>query len=286
MEVDNFSGEEGQFFGEQQGNDPKGLSQQSNLDGTNANQEQWDGQQYKFVYKGKDVVPEGKDKLLKWAQIGYSTNDRSEHLNRLKSELDQRAQRVEQFERINEAFENNPHFKQQIMDLYNKSVNGQGVQQTNYNGYQQDGNGNDEIYSQLMGEINSLKQKQQMYENYSSDNLLKKEIEELKSAYKDVLDLDGIDDITGEPMINTVLRKSHENGGIPLETAAILAYREQIEEAKKASWLKEYTKSQMEKKKAGIVSAGSAIGHSNNKNNFDVSKLSYDDITRHLASRS
>lgn len=253
-------------------------------------QEVWDGQQWKFVYRGKDVIPDSRDKFMKWAQLGYSGDERARHLKEQEQKLMEQGKTYEIYERMNQAFETNPQFKSQLMKLYHETINGGANNQDPYgqNNQNDQNNGNYNIPPALQQKIDMLEQRLSSYESKTSDDMLKSEIEALKkSPIVSSIDLDGIDEVTGEPIINRVLKTSMEMGGVPLEVAFKHLYFDQIVNTTKANTLKEYQEQQLKLKNQGIVSGkGSQSPPNAQKKQLNLKELSYDDLTNHIINNS
>lgn len=195
----------------------------------------WDGKPFALKFRDKEIVPESRDKLINWAQLGYSYDKRASDLKAREEQIQRQSQEYQQYAQIAKAFESNPQFKQQILNMYYQALNGGAGGAALSQAQQGDAQGAQAaIPPQLLETVNGLQQRLSVYEQQQADQNLNREVETLKGKYKDV-------DFTtpsesGQTLIDEVFEMAHKMGGVPLEAAfRNLHYEKAIENAKAAA---------------------------------------------------
>lgn len=74
--------------------------QDASANGNNA--VQWDGSQWTLKYRDKPVVPQSRDELIKWAQLGYNNDQRMRNLDQKESKLSEMEQQLAQVKQLSE----------------------------------------------------------------------------------------------------------------------------------------------------------------------------------------
>lgn len=192
---------------------------------------EWDGSQFTLKFRGKEIIPESKEKLINLAQRGHLYDTKLSDLQARENTLTERLKAVEQYESLSKAFEENPAFKQQILNLYYQSQNG-GNAQESVEGSEQPA----ATDPKLLERVNNLTQWQEQYEQNRADEDLRKEISGLVEANPDV-DWKSTDE-EGNTLVQDVLKKAHERGGIPLDDAFRIVYWDNMKEQAAANALK------------------------------------------------
>lgn len=242
---------------------------------------EWNGTEYALNFRGKQIVPENKDKLINWAQLGYSYDKRAAGLKEREEALKAQEQQIQQYKQLSEAFEKNPMFQKQIMDLYHQSQLQQGQQQPGQQQGQQVPPEQMQYLQPILQQQQQLQQKLQQYEAYQADQQLQQEIDTLASKYAD--QEWGVPNEDGVTLEQEVLQHSHKLGGVPLETA----YRDLMFEHMKTQTSAETLKKQAEQKQAqtrqGVVGTSAAPPKAQPRS-LDYGNMSYDEIARSVIS--
>ena len=192
----------------------------------------WDGKQFALKFRDKEIVPENRDKLINWAQLGYSYDKRAGDLKQREEQIARQSQEYQQYAQIAKAFETNPSFKQQILNMYYQALNGGAGGGALSRAQQGDAPGAQAaIPPQLMETVNGLQQRLSVYEQQQADQALNREVETLKGKYGNV-DFSTPSE-SGQTLIDEVFDMAHKMGGVPLEVAfRNLHYEKAIENAK------------------------------------------------------
>jgi hypothetical protein len=253
--------------------------QQQQQSDVQATQPIWNGKEYALKYRGGEVVPESREKLINWAQLGYSYDQRAASLKAKEQEISQLQQRYAELERLSQNFETNPQFKQSVLDLYYKSMGNQVQGQVVQQGQGQAGD-NLSAFQPYLKKIDDLQSRFESYENHQADVRLNEEIESLKSKYKDI-DWN-TPDVNGRTLLDDVKKESHRMDGIPLEAAFRNLYWDQMQAKIKADTLKAQADEAIAKKKKGVVASaeGSTGGQVPVQNNNSRGRNPYDNIAR------
>lgn len=223
-------------------------------------EDKWDGSAFTLKYRDKPVVPQTKDELIKWAQLGYNNDLRMRNLDQRESKISEMEQQLAQIKQLSEAFDQRPDFKQAVMDIYQKLASGQQVaaeqkaDQLPEEMQQMISPYVDEI-RQLKEELNGIKGRFQEIDTVKADEEVKKEIDSLKQAHADE-DWDTPDSATDKTLLREVIEHAAENGFKSLEAAyRDLRWDTALANAK-AEALKGSEQSRIDAQKAGIVGKG------------------------------
>jgi hypothetical protein len=233
----------------------------------------WDGKQFALKFRGKEIIPESKDKLINLAQLGHTYSTKLNDLQSRESALAEQMKAVEELNSMRTAFEKNPAFKQQILNLYYQSQ-GQGNQEVTEG--QQEAN----VPPELVKTVNELSQWRQTYETQRADEDLRSEISDIVQKNPD-FDWKTADE-NGQTMIHDVLKKAQELGGVPLSVAFKEVAWEQMQEMAKANALKAYND-----QKAAVANKGKAVSPQKStsapkQNQPDARSMSYDEIAKNV----
>lgn len=249
----------------------------------------WNGQEYALKFRGRDIVPESKDKLLNWAQLGYSYDKRAADLKAREEQIAQQQQAHEQYERLAQAFEANPAFKQQILNLYYQSLNGQqqGQQQQQLSQDGQQGQQAQQTpdmaqFAPYLSKIEQIEQQVQAWQSKQADDSLNSEVNSLKEKYPDV-DWETPDE-NGVTLLQDVMQDAFKHGGLPLEYAFRNKHWDTAMENAKANALKAQQEQIIAQKKKGIVAGAPRPAQPVQKQPVNPRDLSYDAIARQALS--
>lgn len=243
----------------------------------------WNGSEYVLKYRDKDIVPQSKDELIKWAQLGYNNDQRMRTLDQRESKLTQLEQQYTQLKQLSEAFDQRPDFKQAVLDIFQKLQSGQqsaAEQQT-----EQLPEGMQSVIApyvdeirQLKEELNGIKGRFQEFDNSKADEAVKGEIDQLKNSHTGE-QWDVPDSATNKTLIQEVLEHAAKNNFATLEAAyRDLRWDVAIANAK-AQALKSADENQVKEQKAGIVGKGGQ-GVSTAPKRVNVRSQSWNDLTQ------
>lgn len=233
----------------------------------------WDGKPFALKFRGREIIPESKEKLINLAQLGHTYSTKLNDLQTRENTLSERLKAVEQYEQLSKAFESNPAFKQQILNMYYQSQNGGQAADQEVNGSQQPN-----VDPKLLEQVNSLSQWREQYEQSRADEDLKSEISQLVSSNP------GFDwkttDEEGKTLVHDVLQKAHELGGVPLEVAFRAVAWDQMREQAAAEALKNNAAAKEANAAKGKAVSPQPSQPAPAKPAKDSRSMSYDEIAR------
>src|SRR5512135_1660434 len=105
------------------GQSVEGAAGQSPQNGQSDTQS-WDGKSWALKFRDREVIPESRNHLMTWAQKGYAYNTLKADLDKREEQLRGLESELGEYRKLNEAFQNNPNFKQRILQLYQETVSG------------------------------------------------------------------------------------------------------------------------------------------------------------------
>lgn len=263
---------------EQGGQQADSAGQQPAAGGQQQQQPTWDGNAFALNFRGRTVVPESREKLLNWAQLGYSSNQRSQQLQNQEREIQTRLAAVKEYEQLAEAFKKNPAFKQQVLNWYYQSM---GAPQGQPQNRQDQGQGqfDPSVLNPFAEQLSSLQGRLESFERNQADSSLQKEINELTGKYKNV-DWNTPDE-SGRTFLHEVLQNAHQMGGIPLEVAFRHIYWDQAMQNAQAQALSNQNTQRQANAKKGqpIAGAGKPAG-AKAQEPMKVGSMSWNEIAR------
>jgi hypothetical protein len=220
----------------------------------------WDGSAWTLKYRDKPVVPQSRDELIKWAQLGYNNDQRMKTLDSRESKITDMERQLAQIKQISEAFEQRPDFKQAVFEIYQKLASGQQVaaeQQADQlpDGVQQAIAPYVNEIRALKEELGSIKGRFQEIDTKEADADVAKEVETLRGTYGGE-EWDIPDSTTGKTLIQEVLEHAAANDFKSLAAAyKDLRWDAAIANAK-AEALKQGEAAKINEQRAGIVGKG------------------------------
>lgn len=78
-------------------------------------------------FRGRTILPETREQLINWAQLGYHNDKRMASLKERETKLSELEKGLEQYKAMQEMFEEVPDFKSGVLDLYNRLKSGAGA---------------------------------------------------------------------------------------------------------------------------------------------------------------
>ena len=226
----------------------------------------WDGSQFKMKFRDKEIVPPTREQLVNWAQQGYGYSQRAAELNTREAALKKLEESTGQYQKLAEAFDANPQFKQQIMKLYQDTISGAAAAQAA--GDQSGVQANNDILKQIQPLIQQavapFQQKAQQFDefqkqmaNRAADESLTKEMEALKEKYKEH-DWN-TEDEGGHTLMWRILNLANDKGLTDPEDGYRLYMFNNVAERSRADALRGEAKRIEEQKRLGVVSNGHVI---------------------------
>ena len=192
------------------------------------------------------MLPKSRENILQWANQGYGYSQKAAELNKQRQEIEQQKAQYAQYAQLNEAFEKNPAFRQQILDIYQKA------QQPNATQNQQNQAAQlpPEILQKL-SEVDTIKTEFQALKEEKEDKLLDQEIQSLQGKYKDE---DWNTDGGNGTLTIQVLKKAHETGLTNLEDVYKMIRFDHVRTNTEAATRKQLAEQQSYNARQGIVS--------------------------------
>ena len=245
---------------------------------------QWNGEEWKFSWNGKDIVPDSRDKVLTWASQGYNYSQRMGELNKTHAqrmaEAEARAQKAAELEKkyspfatVNEYAEKNPAWWAHVQQAFEQR--------------QAQDKGIDPNLAQVLNPLqqklseleSSLQQRQQLEEQQKQaaqmqqeDQALDAEIGEIRKQYPNI-DLSAFDQQTGLTLEQRICKHGVENG-IQSFRAAFRDYlHDQLVNQHSAETKKQQVKAVQAQTKAGITKSPAPVTELKTPN----TKLSWND---------
>ena len=241
----------------------------------------WDGKAWQLKFRDQTIVPKDRNHLINLAQQGYSYSQRMHEVKQKEDQLNAQQAQYDQYKKLEEAFEKNPNFREQIMQWYQSSLTpGVGQQQAATAGAQQSS-----IPPELLREIQELKgwkeeftQFQQQQLEQKADQEIASEMEALKGKYaRDDWDTPSSN---GDTLLKEVIKHAYELRGVKLETA----YRDLMWDAHtkdaEVTGMKKATESQKAARAAGVVAGGKSKAGGAPPAEVNPASMDYRDIER------
>jgi hypothetical protein len=220
----------------------------------------WNPEHFPLKFRDQIIKPKSREELIGLAQQGYSYSQRMHQLNEKEQQLNAQAQQYAQYQKLEQAFEQNPGFRKQILDWYNNSLSPAQQQE------QKEGNaGASQLPPEIVNQIRELTefkstfeqhQQQQMQEQVDTE--VRKEMDDLKQKYpREDWEIQNSNGLT---LMQEIVKHSIDNGGIKLESAFRDKMFDQHTQNVQAETLKKQAEEAAAAKKAGVVSAGKGKG--------------------------
>lgn len=220
----------------------------------------WVGDDYPLKFRGRTVIPPTREDLISWAQLGYNAKDRMQTLEQREGSLKERETKLDQVQKLAEAFEQVPQFKKQVFEIYQK------IQSGDHAGAEaqiEEVEGQAPAQTQpLLDKISSLNDKIAKLEGrFSSedqrryDDNIKQEIDTLKTSHADH-EWDLPDEKTGKTLLREFVEFAAENSFNNLENAYKVFFHDEILARAKANALKEAQNLKKQEAQNGVVGKG------------------------------
>lgn len=234
-------------------------------------EEVWDGSKFALKFRGREIIPESREKLINLAQLGHTYSTKLNDIQSRESALIEKAKELEQYEKVAKAFDQRPEFKQKIFEYYNSLTNGDNAEEQQQSPQVQ-------ADPKLVEQVQSLAQWKEQYEQGRADEDLRKEISELIGANSN-FDWKTADE-EGNTLVHDVLKKAHELGGVPLEVAFKAVAWDQMKEQAKAEALKSNAEAKLATARKGKPVSAQPSQAAKSTQPKDVRSMNYDEIAR------
>ena len=220
---------------------------------TEASTTAWNGEQFAFDQNGQRIVPKSIDELKQWAIRGRNYSQRAAELNKRQQEIETTSKQLVEYKKLADAFDQNPAFKKQIMDLYVKSLQGETTKQEDEKLQQLPPEIKEKlsVIDNLRSETESIKSQFEEIKKKEEDQLLDQEIKALRDKFKDEK---WDEDADGEGTLMVKVMKEAMETGLPLEKCYKILSYDKIRVNTEAQTRSELAKKAVEDKKKGIVS--------------------------------
>lgn len=244
----------------------------------------WKANDWQLKYRDQTIVPKDKNHLISLAQQGYSYSQRMHELGEREKQLNSQSEQYKQYQALEEAFQKNPAFREQIMNWYQNSLT-PGIKPPE----KQQGENQPQLPPELLKEIQELKGWKQEFQTYQQQQLQQQaesevasEIDKLKEKYsRQDWDQMGSNGLT---LTQEVVKHALDNNGIKLESAFRDMMYDQQSKNSEAEGLKKAAELQAANKKAGVVSGGKGRNGGGHKADEPTSAMDYNQIEKMIKS--
>lgn len=212
-------------------------------------QDEFDPAQWGYKYKGQTMYPKDRQHALTLMQQAHDANVRNAEYKERMAEIEEQRKQFAQYQKLDDAFKQNPEFAQKIWSMYNNQ--GQPTQDDS-----DEPQHVKDLRNQVYEQQQMLAQLQSNYETWNdkeADKAIQDEIESLKSKYADH-DWDS-DDGNGS-LVKRVIEHAIKLNNVPLETAYRDYMWDNVQVNAKSEALKKAKADRLAQKKAGVVLDG------------------------------
>ena len=229
--------------------------------------------QIKLKYRGQEVSPKDYNHAVQLMQQGYSYSQAMGQVNQMKQQLESQKGKFTQYEKLEQAFQQNPAFAAKIWSMYQEAM-GKGGQAPQPG--VQPNTPQDPQYYQLMQMVQSMQGRLSQWDEARADSEVEREIQDLRSKFS-TAQWDATTE-TGHTLLYDVLAHAHQNRFPNLLAAARdYLWESQVANAKMAG-AQQTAQQRQRNAKAGVISNGAAAPAQNAKK-VNLGETSYDDLT-------
>jgi hypothetical protein len=228
---------------------------------------------FKLKYRGSQVTPKDYNHAVQLMQQGWSYSQAMEQVKREKADLEARGQAYSQYEKLDQAFKQNPAFAQKIWQMYQEAQGGAQAQPAQ----QPQQQSADPRVQQLYQTVSQMQQKLQTWDNYQADQEVQREMGDLKSKMPDIQ----WDQTTesGHSLMYDVLSHAHQHRFPSLMAAARDYLWDSHAANARMSGAQQVADAKRKASKQGVVSAGGNGPAQSSGKTVNVKDVSYDDLT-------
>jgi hypothetical protein len=231
----------------------------------------WKPDLFSLKYRGAAVSPKDYKHATALMQKGWSYEQSMEQVKREKAEIDANRSRYEQYERLEKAFNENPAFKQRILQLQQETANGQ-VQQQGQQAI-------DPRFQQVTQKLEEFDKFVGSLKEQQADQAVSSEIESLRSKFGETK----FDEVTesGHTLMWDILNHAHTNKFPSLLSAYRDYMFDNVAANAKMQGAQQVAQQRQSNARKGVVSVGTpkpaaAIPPQ------DMRNMSYDQITEFI----
>jgi len=231
--------------------------------------------QIKLKYRGQEVSPRDYNHAVQLMQQGYSYSQAMAQVNQMRQQLESQKGKFSQYEKLEQAFQQNPAFAARIWSMYQEAMGGRGQQP----GQQQvqPNTPQDPQYYQLMQMVQQMQGRLSQWDEAKADESVEREIQDLRSKFTTV-QWDATTE-TGHTLLYDVLNHAHQHRFPNLLAAARdYLWESQVANAKMAG-AQQTAQQRQRNAKAGIVGSGAAAPAGASKGGVNLRESSYEDLT-------
>jgi hypothetical protein len=243
----------------------------------------WNPKEWQLKFRDQTIVPKDRNHLVSLAQQGYSYSQRMNELKQREAQLNSQSQQYEQYKQLEQAFEKNPQFREQIMQWYQNSLTPGVAPQSQANATPQQSS----IPPELLKEIQELKGWKEEFTQYQQQQLEAKADQEIQSEIQSLQQKYQRDDWEtpssngGDTLMKEIIKHAYEMGGVKLEVAYRDLMWDQHTKDAEIGGMKKATESQKAARAAGTVAGGKSKGASAAPA-FNPAGMDYRDIEKQI----
>lgn len=222
----------------------------------------------KLKYRGAEVSPKDYNHAKELMQKGWSYEQAMAGIAQQKQEYEANKQRFADYEKLDEAFKQNPAFAQRIQQMYLEAQGQQAPEQAQSHGQQ--------LAPELMEKFKQYDGFIAQAQNAQADTAVRGEIESLKGKYS-TENWDAVTE-TGFSFLRDVLKHAHDNRFPSIEAAYRDYTFERVANNAKMAATEQVANQRQRQARQGIVSTG-AQKPAQAAPPVDISGKSYDELT-------
>lgn len=236
-----------------------------------SNPKWWSPEAFKLKYRGQTVSPKDYKHAVTLMQQGWSYSEAMAQLKGEKEQFESQKGKYTQYEKLEQAFAQNPAFAQRIWQMYQEAQTGK--QQPGQQQVQQDPQ-----YHQLFQTVSSLQERLRSFDESNADKEVQREVDDIKSKLSDV-QWDQVTE-TGHTLMYDVLNHAYKNRFPSLMAAARdYLWDTQVANAKMAG-AQQVATAKQRATKAGVVQSGANSPVQAQNRKVNVRDVSYDDLAQ------
>lgn len=229
---------------------------------------------FQLKYRGQQVAPKDYNHAKQLMQQGWSYSQAMAEVNKQKAEIESQRGRYTSYEKLEQAFAQNPQFAQKIWQMY-QEAQGQGGQQQAQQGSAP--TPQDPQYQRLFQTVSGLQERLTQFDQMQADSEVDHEIQDLKSKLPSV-QWDAVTE-TGHSMLHDVLSHAHQNRFPSLLAAARDYLWDTTVANAQMQGAQQVSQQRQKQARQGIVQAGAPKPTGTSEGGKDIRDASYDDLT-------
>ena len=236
----------------------------------------FDPAKWSLKFRDQVVQPKDRNHLIQLAQQGFSYSQRMQDLKRQEGELKAQGQQYQQYQKLADAFQKNPTFREKLLAMYQESLAG-GQQQAPAPQGENQQPAHAQLPPELLEEINELKSWKEKYTEQQVDQQVSTEIQSLRSKYtRDDWD---VPNTSGMSLIKEIIAHNYGHPSMTLEQAYRDLMFDKVGTNAKAEGLKQAAAVQKKQAKQGVVAGRAPAAPSGKPAGINTS-ASYDELAQ------